>query len=71
MAQTIPDEPNNVKHVRGVASMARREEPNTATTHFFILVGDGHSLDGAFAAFGRVIRGIEVADAINLAPTRR
>jgi len=69
MAQTIPDEPNSVKHVRGVASMARREEPNTATTHFFILVGDGHNLDGAFAAFGRVIRGIEVADAINRAPT--
>ena len=69
MARTIPDEPNSVKHVRGVASMARREEPNTATTHFFILVGDGHNLDGAFAAFGRVIRGIEVADAINRAPT--
>ena len=45
--------------------MARTEEPNSATTHFFILVGEGHHLDGRFAAFGRVTRGIEVADAIN------
>ena len=68
MMRTIRDEPNSVKHVRGVVSMARREEPNTATTHFFILVGDGHNLDGTFAAFGRVTHGIEVADAINRAP---
>ena len=49
--------------------MARGEEPNTATTHFFILVGDGPHLDGKFAAFGRVVRGLEVADSINRAPT--
>lgn len=48
--------------------MARPEEPNSATTHFFILVGDGHHLDGKFAAFGRVINGIEVVDVINQAP---
>jgi len=64
-ARTIPDEPNAVKHVRGVVSMARTNEPNSATTHFFILVGDGPHLDGTFAAFGRVTRGMEVADAIN------
>ena len=64
-ARTIPDEPNAVKHVRGVVSMARTEQPNSATTHFFILVGDGPHLDGTFAAFGRVARGMEVADAIN------
>ena len=68
MAHAIPDEPNNVKHVRGIVSMARGDEPNTATTHFFILVGDGPHLDGKFAAFGRVISGMEVADAINRAP---
>jgi peptidyl-prolyl cis-trans isomerase B (cyclophilin B) len=64
-ARTIPDEPNAVKHVRGVVSMARTEQPNSATTHFFILVGDGPHLDGTFAAFGRVARGMEVADSIN------
>ena len=67
MQRTLPDEPNDVKHVRGIVSMARRAEPNTATTHFFILVGDGPNLDGTFAAFGRVLRGMEVADAINRA----
>jgi peptidyl-prolyl cis-trans isomerase B (cyclophilin B) len=68
MARKLPDEPSDVKHVRGIVSMARPDEPNSATTHFFILVGDGHHLDGKFAAFGRVTRGIEVADAINHAP---
>jgi peptidyl-prolyl cis-trans isomerase B (cyclophilin B) len=68
MARVIPDEPNNLKHVRGVASMARADEPNTTTTHFFILVGDAPHLDGKFAAFGRVTAGLEVADAINHAP---
>ena len=67
MQRALPDEPNDVKHVRGVVSMARGDEPNTATTHFFILVGDGPHLDGKFAGFGRVVRGIEVADAINRA----
>lgn len=68
MARTIPDEPNLVKHVRGIVSMARSDKPNTATSSFFILVGDGPHLDGTFAAFGRVTRGMEVADAINAAP---
>ncbi len=68
MARKIPDEPNYIKHERGVLSMARTQEPNSASTHFFILVGDGHHLDGKFTAFGRVIKGIEVADVINRAP---
>ncbi len=67
MKRTLPDEPNDVKHVRGVVSLARGDEPNSATTHFFILVGEGPHLDGRFAAFGRVVRGMEVADAINRA----
>src|SRR5689334_1212818 len=67
MQRALPDEPNDVRHVRGIVSMARGDEPNTATTHFFILVGDGPHLDGKFAAFGRVLRGMEVADAINRA----
>lgn len=68
MSHKLPDEPSDVKHVRGIVSMARTDELNSATTHFFILVGDGHHLDGKFAAFGRVSQGIEVADAINHAP---
>ena len=48
--------------------MARGDEVNTATTSFFILVGRGTHLDGKFAAFGRVTKGMEVADAINKAP---
>ncbi len=65
--RTVADEPNAVKHVRGVVSMARGAESNSATTHFFILVGDGAHLDGTFAAFGRVRSGMETADAINQA----
>jgi peptidyl-prolyl cis-trans isomerase B (cyclophilin B) len=68
MGRHLPDEPSDVKHVRGVVSMARGDEPNSATTHFFILVGDGPHLDGKFSAFGRVVSGMEVADAINRAP---
>jgi peptidyl-prolyl cis-trans isomerase B (cyclophilin B) len=68
MTRKIPDEPGIVKHVRGVVSMARTDEPNSATTHFFILVGTGSNLDGKFSAFGTVTKGIEVADAINQAP---
>ena len=65
--RTVPDEPNAVKHVRGVVSMARSDEPNSATTHFFILVGEGSHLDGKFAAFGRVTRGMEAVDQMNAA----
>src|SRR5919205_546070 len=68
MTRRLPDEPGIVKHVRGIVSMARTDEPNSATTHFFILVGTGQHLDGKFAAFGQVTKGIEVADAINQAP---
>ena len=68
MSRKIPDEPGLIKHVRGIVSMAKTQEANSATTHFFILVGDGHHLDGKFAAFGRVTKGIEVADEINKAP---
>lgn len=65
--RTLPDEPNKVLHERGVLSMARGEEANTATTSFFILVGTATHLDGKFAAFGRVTKGMEVVDAINKA----
>jgi peptidyl-prolyl cis-trans isomerase B (cyclophilin B) len=64
----VPDEPSKILHERGIVSMARTDEPNSATTNFFILVGNGSHLDGSFAAFGRVTKGMEVADAINKAP---
>jgi peptidyl-prolyl cis-trans isomerase B (cyclophilin B) len=68
MLKHLPDEPSDLKHERGVVSMARPDEPNSATTHFFILVGPGPTLDGKFSAFGRVTQGMEVVDAINRAP---
>ncbi len=68
MSRKLPDEPGLVKHERGIVSMARTEEANSATTNFFILVGNGQHLDGKFSAFGKVTKGIEVADAINQAP---
>ncbi len=66
--RTLPDEPNNIKHTRGILSMARTEAANSATTSFFILTNDAPHLDGTFAAFGRVVRGMDVVDAINHAP---
>jgi peptidyl-prolyl cis-trans isomerase B (cyclophilin B) len=66
-ARKIPDEPSLVKHERGIVSMARPDEPNSATTHFFILVSEAAQLDGKFSAFARVTRGMEVVDAMNKA----
>ncbi len=63
-ARKVPDEPNPVKHVRGVVSLARPSEANSATTHFFILLNDAPHLDGTFAAFGRVTSGMDVVDKI-------
>jgi len=63
----IPDEPNSIRHERGIISMARGDEPNTATTNFFILVDTASYLDGKFAAFGRVTKGMDVVDKINQA----
>jgi peptidyl-prolyl cis-trans isomerase B (cyclophilin B) len=68
MEHRLPDEPGLVKHVRGIVSMARTNEPNSATTHFFILVREAPHLDSKFAAFGTVTKGMEVVDAINQAP---
>ncbi len=66
-AKTVPDEPSLIKHERGTLSMARTGEPNSATTGFFILVSAAPHLDGTFAAFGRVVAGMEFVDAINKA----
>ena len=63
--RTVPDEPNKILHERGVLSMARSDKPNSATTNFFILVESAPHLDNSFAAFGRVLTGMDVVDKIN------
>ena len=60
---------NNLKHTRGVISMARSMNPNSASSQFFIMHKDAPHLDGAYAAFGKVIEGIEVVDEIASIPT--
>lgn len=55
---------NNISHKRGVISMARASDPNSAGSQFFIMHRDGEFLDGSYAAFGETISGIEVVDAI-------
>ena len=71
---TIPGEftsnrfPNDLKHDRGVLSMARTMAPNSAGSQFFLMVAPAPHLDGEYAAFGKVIEGMEVADRIVLSP---
>ena len=55
---------NNLKHTRGVLSMARAADPNSASCQFFIMHEDAPHLDGSYAAFGKVVEGIEVVDEI-------
>lgn len=55
---------NNLKHTRGVISMARAMNPNSASSQFFIMHKDAPHLDGNYAAFGKVTEGLEVVDHI-------
>ena len=55
---------NKISHVKGVISMARANDPNSASSQFFITVADSTFLDGSYAAFGRVTDGMEVAEQI-------
>ena len=59
---------NNLKHTTGVMSMARTPFPDSAGSQFFIMVHDAPFLDGEYAAFGKIIEGQEVADAIVATP---
>jgi peptidyl-prolyl cis-trans isomerase B (cyclophilin B) len=61
---TIKAEFNDTAHKRGVLSMARSTDPHSAGSQFFICVADSGFLDKNYSAFGRVVRGIEVADQI-------
>ena len=60
---------NPIKHTRGVISMARAMDPNSAGSQFFIMHQDAPHLDGGYAAFGHVVSGMDVVDEIAAVPT--
>jgi peptidyl-prolyl cis-trans isomerase B (cyclophilin B) len=60
---------NEIKHVQGVLSMARAKHPDSAGSQFFIMVGESPHLDGAYAAFGKVIEGMDNVYKISKVPT--
>lgn len=66
---TIEDEFGDAPHVRGVVSMANTGRPDSGGSQFFIVQRDRQALDGKYAVFGRVVRGMDVVDAIAEAPT--
>ena len=65
---SIKAEFNNKHHGRGVLSMARSSNPDSAGSQFFICLGDANSLDHQYTAFGRVIKGLDVLDKIGSTP---
>jgi peptidyl-prolyl cis-trans isomerase B (cyclophilin B) len=66
--RTLAPEFNDTKHVKGVLSMARGDDPASASTSFFIVTGNASSLDGKYTAFGRIVDGMAVLDTIEQAP---
>ena len=68
LVRNLQPEFNDVLHVKGVVSMARGENPASADTSFFIVLGPSPVLDGKYTAFGRVVAGLDVVDAIALVP---
>jgi peptidyl-prolyl cis-trans isomerase B (cyclophilin B) len=61
--------PNDLKHTRGVISMARAYDPNSAGSQFFIMHADAPHLDGQYAAFGKMTEGFETLDEIAMVRT--
>jgi cyclophilin family peptidyl-prolyl cis-trans isomerase len=59
---------NDAKHVKGILSMARGDDPASATTSFFIVTGDAPSLDGKYTVFGQVVDGLDVVEKIEQVP---
>ena len=55
---------NNLSHERGIISMARARDYNSASCQFFIMLGDESRLDGQYAAFGKVIEGMDIVDSV-------
>ena len=64
----VPAEFNDINHKRGIVSMARSMDPNSASSQFFICVVDTPHLNGKYSAFGEVIEGMDVVDKIVSAP---
>lgn len=61
---SVKAEFNDVKHVRGILSMARANDPDSAGSQFFLMHGDAPFLDGKYSVFGRVVIGLDVVDKI-------
>jgi peptidyl-prolyl cis-trans isomerase B (cyclophilin B) len=68
LVRNLPPEFNDTKHEKGIVSMARGDDPGSATTSFFICLGPSAALDGKYTAFGRVVDGMSAVDAIEAAP---
>ncbi len=62
--KNLPAEFSQEKHVRGIASMARTQDPNSADSQFFIMLGDAPYLDGKYTVWGKVSQGMECVDKI-------
>lgn len=62
---------NDIKHTRGVLSMARAYDPNSAGSQFFIMHADAPHLDGQYAAFGKVTEGMDAVNRVAMTPTNR
>jgi peptidyl-prolyl cis-trans isomerase B (cyclophilin B) len=60
----VPAEFNTIKHERGILSAARSNDPNSATSQFFIMVASAPHLDGQYTAYGKVVSGMDVVDKI-------
>jgi cyclophilin family peptidyl-prolyl cis-trans isomerase len=68
LVHPLQPEFNDTKHVKGIVSMARGEDPASATTSFFICTGTSQALDGVYTAFGRVVDGMAAVEAIEASP---
>ena len=68
LVHNMAPEFNDVKHVKGIVSMARGDAPDSATTSFFICTGASAALDGQYTAFGHVVSGMEAVEAIEKSP---
>jgi cyclophilin family peptidyl-prolyl cis-trans isomerase len=68
--QTVDAEFNDINHVRGILSMARSNDPNSASSQFFIMHGANSGLNGQYTAFGKAVRGMDVVDKIVVQPLK-
>ncbi|MBN2676144.1 MAG: peptidylprolyl isomerase [Alphaproteobacteria bacterium] len=66
----LPAEFNDVSHKRGILSMARAQDPNSANSQFFIMLADTPYLDGQYTVFGEVVKGLETVDTIQKGDAR-